>query len=495
MIVKDEKTLAFITRSNLIQLEGYYSYPETLVKNAREKVKIHCNRCGEDFFQAPDNHARLGMGCRKCSHASSKGTQSNKKKTTNEFIEESTSKYGIDLYGFNKTVYLGKAIPLTLTCLVHGTDFQVTPNNHLSSGSGCKECGIEKSHVKFRKSEEDFIRDSKKVHGPYTFLYDLVMYINNKSEVILKCTKGGHTFSTRPDGHLSKGYGCPLCKTSNQELEFSNFISLIDPSARLNTRKVIPPLEIDVLIESRKTAFEYDGLYWHSEAEGKTRQYHLNKTDRCAEAGYRLVHVFEDEWRERESIVKSRVQYLLNQDSALTDLTGLEVSPVLSKEAVEFFHVHHLKGTLDKYDFSYGLFNGGVLVACMSFNKVSKVEAELVRYASIGSKTKGFDALLAEFIKRNKKYPLITCTTDKRWSVGTSLLATRFEKVDTLIPSYDYVTSDYQRLNGDLFTREYMSKNLKKYDASLTEVENCKNNRLYRIWNCGMDKWELDLTK
>lgn len=54
--------------------------------------------------------------------------------------------------------------------------------------------------------------------------------------------------------------------------------------------------ELDVYVPGRKLAFEYDGLYWHSEEAGRGRGYHLAKTEACEKAGIRLVHVLESEW-------------------------------------------------------------------------------------------------------------------------------------------------------------------------------------------------------
>jgi len=55
-----------------------------------------------------------------------------------------------------------------------------------------------------------------------------------------------------------------------------------------------------------KIAFEFNGLYWHNE-EHKPNNYHLNKTELCEEKGIQLIHIWEDDWRYKQDIVKSMI--------------------------------------------------------------------------------------------------------------------------------------------------------------------------------------------
>ncbi len=68
-----------------------------------------------------------------------------------------------------------------------------------------------------RKTTEQFIIDSKKVHGNDAYLYDKVEYKNNRTKVLLKCCTCMSEFLTRPTDHTSKCYGCPNCCKSKSE--------------------------------------------------------------------------------------------------------------------------------------------------------------------------------------------------------------------------------------------------------------------------------------
>ena len=60
----------------------------------------------------------------------------------------------------------------------------------------------------------------------------------------------------------------------------------------------------------KKIAIEFNGCYWHSDLF-KKNNYHLEKTNALKEQGYRLIHIFEDEWINKRFIVKDKVKSIL----------------------------------------------------------------------------------------------------------------------------------------------------------------------------------------
>lgn len=115
---------------------------------------------------------------------------------------------------------------------------------------------------------------------------------------------------------LYRGKLCQTCNPANYskwQREIYEFVTTIDPESIPNDRKLIAPLELDVLSMKHKLAIECNGLYWHSEAVCDDNMYHQNKSDRASEAGISLFHVFEDEWRdmEKREIIKSMLRVKL----------------------------------------------------------------------------------------------------------------------------------------------------------------------------------------
>lgn len=70
-------------------------------------------------------------------------------------------------------------------------------------------------------------------------------------------------------------------------------------------------MELDAIDRATNTAFEFDGLYWHSENQKQDPMYHLAKTENCKKNGIRLIHVFEDEWLHRRVAVENMIRNIL----------------------------------------------------------------------------------------------------------------------------------------------------------------------------------------
>jgi hypothetical protein len=106
---------------------------------------------------------------------------------------------------------------------------------------------------------------------------------------------------------------------SSGESVFQNFLSDQGLDFVTNTRKIIPPFELDIYIPGTNLAIEFNGLFWHSQ---KDKYYHLNKTLRCREFGIQLFHIFESEdvdlWKERIlNFLNSKVNSEIIQDDLL----------------------------------------------------------------------------------------------------------------------------------------------------------------------------------
>lgn len=139
------------------------------------------------------------------------------RKTTDQFIAQSRKKYG-DQFIYDKTVYGGDKVVLTMTCKDHG-DFQTTPNNHLcaTKTGGCPECGRIAAYSdnlkRVEKARDTFIERSKSIFLE-TLSYDKLDYKTNHTPVILTCKIHGD-FEVTPNKHLYRGKSCPLCESTS----------------------------------------------------------------------------------------------------------------------------------------------------------------------------------------------------------------------------------------------------------------------------------------
>jgi len=84
--------------------------------------------------------------------------------------------------------------------------------------------------------------------------------------------------------------------TTKPHKELIVFLNDLNVKTKSNDKKILKGVEIDVLLEDYKLGIEYNGLYYHNEANGKDRSYHLTKTNLMNSNGYKFIHIFEDEW-------------------------------------------------------------------------------------------------------------------------------------------------------------------------------------------------------
>ena len=176
--------------------------------NSSTKLSFHCNVCGNTWKAVPQTVLR---GC-KCPRCVGKGH-----KTQLQFLEDLNKTHGNKVTTNDK--YINDKSKMKFKCGVCGTTWKATPNSILG-GSGCPKCV-----GKDKKTQTQFLRDLKQVHGDTISTQDV--YINNSTKIMFCCNICGNTWRVAPNTILS-GVGCPNCASSSGEqtvravLEFNN---------------------------------------------------------------------------------------------------------------------------------------------------------------------------------------------------------------------------------------------------------------------------------
>jgi len=118
------------------------------------------------------------------------------------------------------------------------------------------------------KTTQEFINESKLLHGDMTFGYDKAIYKSAKVKLDLKCIKCDKYFKTRPTDHTSKRYGCPgCCKSKSEKMAISIVRTILDCKFESASPLEVPWLKglyLDGYNEEIKLALEYQGIQ-HSE--------------------------------------------------------------------------------------------------------------------------------------------------------------------------------------------------------------------------------------
>jgi hypothetical protein len=361
---------------------------------------------------------------------------------------------------------------------------------------------------KQKKIQEEFLEkfDTLKDSKDYEIINrDKLFYKNNKTSIRIKHIECGNIFLANPGNFLNLNNRCPYCALKNksgQEIEVLEFIKEIYSGTIEHNYKLNNEIELDIYLPDLKLAIEYNGLYWHSEKNGRDKTYHLNKTNKCKENNIRLIHIFEDEWVNKNDIVKSKLTHILelNKNSKIY-ARKCNIKQISTKDKNKFLNENHIQGE-DKSGVRLGLYYNNLLVSVMTFSrprsgigKNTKKENmyELVRFASDKNKIVigAFSKLLKHFL-RNYEFDRIITYADLRWSIESNI----YEKTGFVLkrqtePNYWYADRNY-RYHRYGFRKQLLKEKFPElYDSSLTEFEIMDQTNYNRIWDCGNLVYEL----
>lgn len=279
---------------------------------------------------------------------------------------------------------------------------------------------------------------------------------------------------------------------SQKEREVYTFIeSLLDDSVEIvsNTKKIIPPYEIDIYIPKYKLAIEFNGMYWHSsDNQQDDREYkikHLRKTNLCEEQGIQVLHIFENEWDDpiKQEIWKSVISTKLGLNKRLYARQTI-LKDISTKTANDFCDLNHLQGSCSA-SFAKGLYYNDELVMVATFGKPRYNKShnlELIRLCSKLNTT-----IVGGASKITKNINFISYA-NRRWSNGNVYNNLNMEKLDVTKPCYFYFKLKYNltKINHrSKFMKHKLKSILENYDPLLSESANCYNNGYRRIWDCG----------
>ena len=96
-----------------------------------------------------------------------------------------------------------------------------------------------------------------------------------------------------------------------KEKELVEYISSLGVKVETSNRTLIHPMEVDIILPELNIAFEFNGIYYHSDAFKHTN-YHADKTNKMKAVGYRLIHIFEDDWNEHKDKIKAFITNILS---------------------------------------------------------------------------------------------------------------------------------------------------------------------------------------
>lgn len=320
----------------------------------------------------------------------------------------------------------------------------------------------------------------------YAEEHDLIMLSDLKYEVVRSC------ILKRFDPKEIYG-GCALFdkETATKIEDFKPKSSYAEQEIRemfdlKKDRKILAGKEIDGL--RGNVGVEFNGLYWHSELNKIPYDYHLWKTEECEKQGIRLIHIFEDEWRDKREICISLINSAFGKYEKVYNARDLEFREIENKQiAKDFLDKNHIQGSC-KFTKAYGLFDGEELVQMLCFRKnFAERKNKSIELARMCTKLNcqvrgGFSKLM-----KHQPFDEVSSFVDRRLFNASGYLAGNWKVVGYSQPSYFY-TDFKNRYNRQNFMKQSCLKRWTDCNGTMTEKEMCEKHGLYRIYDCGCIK-------
>ena len=290
--------------------------------------------------------------------------------------------------------------------------------------------------------------------------------------------------------------------TSHYEQEIFEFLqSLNIKNIVRNDRELICPKELDFYLPDYKLAIEFDGIFWHSEQQGKTKRYHLEKTDACEEKGVQLIHILETEWVNKKEIIKSILKSKLHKLKQLCYARQCKIKEITIKESGPFLNKNHRQGA-GLSSIKLGAYFKDELVAVMTFSKPSIAKGrkdcgsvtnfEISRFApKMDYHIPGVASKLFSFFKKNYSWEKVLTFADRRYSSKALYDKIGFKLIGVTEPCYWYFKQgDITLKHRFKYRKSELKRLLKTFDPKLTEYQNMVRNNFDRVWDVGNLKFE-----
>lgn len=302
-----------------------------------------------------------------------------------------------------------------------------------------------------------------------------------------------HFFSTeegkkKVSDTFIKKYGVPYHPIKNEskaELDILQYFNSLQKGFSKNTSYGI---ELDGYNDDLKIAFEYCGLYWHSETK-KGKSLHHKKYKICNEKGIRLITIFEDEWIHKNEQTKGFIKSILRktENKIYARKLILEKVDKRHKQTIDFINENHIQGSpnINTTLFHYILRDNNDIFASISYSKHHRNNKEIVLSRlciRIGYDVVGGSERLFKHSKKDIN-GIIKSWSDNRWSNGNLYRKLGFILHDELNPDYSYF------IKNSRISKQKMTKGKMKALDNETEYECAKRLGFDRIWDCGKKTW------
>lgn len=276
------------------------NYPDleaiTDYKTANSAIRMHCNKCNNDWTTTPKLLFSTKYGCPKCGY---------KRIEHEDFVNKLNLKFSGTIEPLEN--YVNQQTKIKFHCNICNTIWETTPYSILHATLGCPEC----SKKLQRKEHSTFLKEIENIHGNNITILDTYKKANVKINV--RCNVCGSIFMMTPAALLS-GESCPKCKMSKGEKYCEQYLNennyIYERQYKIADCKDKLPLPFDFAVFNNNNKLlcliEYDGAQHISANNIRSSNYDIRQQS----FDYIQHHdKIKTEFCELHSIPLIRIQY------------------------------------------------------------------------------------------------------------------------------------------------------------------------------------------
>ena len=321
--------------------------------------------------------------------------------------------------------------------------------------------------------------------GDFELVTPIEEYTSRQSQYLEFRCKKCNDVQKKTLQSFERGSLCESCyplTASQWQLEVEQWVKSLGFNAMRGDRTVIHPKEIDIFVPSKNFGIECHGLYFHSEARKDCNpKAHMTKATLAENAQIGLFQIFEDEWQDRNNIVKEMIRSRLGIADRKIGARKCKIIQLDAPTQRKFFENSHLAG-YSASQIAWGLEYNGEILSCLSVRVPRqgkwRERLEISRFATtpgtviVGGLSRLSNIALRYAISAGKD-GLMTYV-DRRVGCGSGYLLCGFKDAGLTGPDYWYT---------DLKSRFDRFKC--RAAGGLSEKEIALRSGLFKIWGAG----------
>ena len=275
-----------------------------------------------------------------------------------------------------------------------------------------------------------------------------------------------------------------------------NNIKFVENTKPFKSPDTNRPLELDILIPSKNVAFEFDGIYYHSEGM-LMRAYNYNdekvlklwnhnyyKTEVGEQINLQVLHIRDVDWiRNRKT---PQINSLINRFtlSPNTLLFDYEIKEVKYEESLKF-HKENSIFNSDDFDKSFGLYQDDELIQLISLKGNKIINYSVNNYVIL---SKDEERIIFDWLK--KKFKKVSAEFIRDVYPTKYVERLGFKIKEKVLPTYEYAFKnkfwDKDWVESGEGLKFFHEKGwISDYGDIKNMTEFLWNNKIAKYWNCG----------